>query len=1183
MMTFYRLITILGLVAAVLATTQAEDTKPETPVPPFPSIYKTSILDNNKIKIVSEIIDNDVGYQTTEEYADLKAGRAAFLVSSHDKGQEVVFSDTKSATIYKYRPYKCERFKLSEKVYNNLNDYSVHHEAHKLNDVLLDKRKTFYLRLFGVAAWWLSAENEPKLYSKSDLIFSTSKDIYRPSHNWEFQENGMSITFHFMEANYNSKANHRDADKEAPLELSLEMIQIKSLETKKILRTINVMMIDYWIEDDVFNKYLQLPVGYGCLASDEDQNADGQLDEGLSWYRFNLDHGRTELEITETRILDGEKKTRTTKTVNVELAHTKLNNFDLTLTRIKNNNEDIRTVYWTEFKTKFRIDMRKSTCEMSHFVEGEQNKLTVDEDRQIRFSNESGFSLDWQMLELLFTDLRGFKFVKQTENSLRDLSHMYFEKEITKWPYQLDGRTWSDKTGQDDQVARVIRNFVTSGNLEVLESVTIWLFDKSQTEITRSYHINLINYREVDPFQDVPHVFDVSEECYLNNNKYRSGKQYAWFELFYPTTSRINDLLGQDELRFKEMVYKQILSTPNIHLSSFRMPRMEFMFDDEGLIVRSLVLDRPSVELIYDQVERAMVVIDETKGDSFQVEPDVEHCAKVCHLHSCKAMSYCRYERGCYVRLERTTEAELTVGPTAGCTTYLLPKYEKMKVDDDVMVRELHDSSLQQILSNLRHQDYGVVPLPKAPDEVLMSQSESGLDDEAYQALMRDYTKELNRFLAEDAHLAPQLSLIIMSNANLFVLLPSKFTIEDDPLDQFNLIDREAEDVLDYGQGVSDDQGPSSGSYFRGGIADNHYKLTAFMKSSERAKQFNGLSYDQCALACLDSKCGSFSYCHNQAECTISSVNSTKVAHQEELIERSADCSVSFRDFLANFKLFDNVYAPQVYRRQSKDVMNPSDCALECVSSKDFRCLSFQFCKASKSCYYQDSRHPSGIYDTATTAAKKSNNSTQATPTGCDHYERSLLADFNQIEYREIEASQLAKLRTTTFEHKSVFQCADICANQLADCSAFQFCFLHKEAGELRPQQCQMIQSKPEQDNQQQQFGVIIDERNHDQVVEEGKFIVKSEQCHLFALRKDTSEAQLRELALPYAVTLQETEELAARAAGASRGLSLMGGLCLFVGIGLVSTVLGFSLSVAYERNDFVRQRVERARLLLGV
>jgi len=283
------------------------------------------------------------------------------------------------------------------------------------------------------------------------------------------------------------------------------------------------------------------------------------------------------------------------------------------------------------------------------------------------------------------------------------------------------------------------------------------------------------------------------------------------------------------------------------------------------------------------------------------------------------------------------------------------------------------------------------------------------------------------------------------------------------------------------------------------------------------------------------------------------------------LVEADPDCFITQTDFLSKFNKFPNVYRPSVYK-QTVTAFNPSECAHTCMVESNFTCLGFDYCETAVSetggdrlgsCFFlQDRLISAGSSEQSGRSSQKPQAGSMAPPnksTGCDHYSRSYLADFTRIEYRKIDDGQLI------------------------DCTAFQFCFDPSSSGPM--QSCTMIESKPTGDPND--YRVVVSQNENGETVFEGRFFKPDENCHLFSLRRDSSEAHLRELAL--GSMTKEEYEADREAKIRSNGISLGGAIVLYFGVTILFALLAFGVCYAENNNEYIRQKIERVQLLLHI
>ncbi|GLJ59019.1 hypothetical protein SUGI_1488570 [Cryptomeria japonica] len=1045
--------------------------------PPFPLLFSQSQIKQHRFHIVTESISEATGYETHEEYLDVEGGKSTFIVSDKN-GRSVTHIDSELDIVFRYKPYICSAMKPAE-VEHAGNDGLWHREV-RLDSEPGEAENV--LLVYGVAALWLNAGDLPKTYSDSSIIYSASKDIHKTAHKWtitdEFSESLVHLFF------IENKSQAKDS------KLSLEMIQIESIKAQKIVRTVNILLIEYSIDEEVYDNVMQVPVGYGCLdpklASDRSQEGKSYLPVFDIYLGPLLERShKLDIEVTATKFDETTQK-RSSDTISVELAYDKEQY--LSLMRQRDTKRDIKTITNYIYRVEYTIDLRRGTCRMTN---GKVTDQIVSDFAMLNFENGLKFELDHRVMMNLFIRNGEFFFVKKTKakQNQRSSDYLYYEAQATTF----------------SRPARIIRVYSSAAmqKMAKLESVTVLFFNPNdESRISESYHFNLIEVRSIDGSLDICRTFDISEECYLNNEKMKQGRDYTWFELTYPFQSistRHSEIIAAHSMEFKQMVHDRFVEAG---LSLFNSPRIELIFDT-SLIIRALLLDMPSLTLLYESHKDTVLKSDKSTGDLTDLTVDLEHCADLCRLNKCSTMSFCESQHTCLLSVGLPDGTKRSLERNSNCESFTRP--EMFNFESEATNQRLH-----HIISELQHRNYDPIPLPKMPDELVYPRSQTGIDDATSREITDAYLAEVLQFMKENGQDLPELTLNLSIDDNLIILMPSQFEVELDPLSEFSLTSDDSSSDSDYQE--------QSAPTFHEGLNLYSYKMDLINRDEQKNwRLFNGLNYDQCALACVDSKCSSFSYCTHRQECIITDVYTIGESVNQNTIKPDLDCFIAQRDFLSKFNKFRDVFRPNVYKRTS-NALNPSECAHSCMVESDFNCLAFDYCQPNQAdghegqlstCFYLDERRiytgaESEKYEAITT----NTNSTDKTKkqqgnnkleTGCDHYSRSYLADFLRIEYREIVDAELSKLKTSSFEGRSVDQCAELCVDTLFDCSAFQFCF--DPWAEGAKQNCIMIESKP-QVSDSADTQVVLDQTKDGQIIKAGKLFARSENCNVFFTKK---------------------------------------------------------------------------------
>lgn len=1160
--------TYLALIAYLVACKTTIIEAANDVEPPFPQVISPLQMNRHRIHIVSESVSDKFGYETYEELVDLDEGKDTIIVNNK-VGHHVTHIDGANNLIFRYKPYTCTAISTSELELEMTDSLWTKKYSMKIKDTTTTKE----MHLYGVTALWMNAAEKAKSYSASNMVYSASKDVFKAAHKWSVKddENKVQIHLYFIDNSARSTGT----------KLSLEMIQVESLVSMKIVQTMNILSFEYSFSDS-YDSMMRVPVGYGCINSEVTSKALLEFPNLESLYLGPLlaNSHKIQLEATATKYEetnDGIK--RSSDTISYEIAHTS-SDYDssfgrrgLQLIRHRDMKRDIKIISNYQFNVQYKIDMRKGTCELSNM--GRNNDFNVQvEQLSLEFNNGLKLAIQIETFKAIFVNTDEFYFIGRSKQT--QIEYLYFEKTTDQI---FNGRK-----------SRIIRTYSTNRALagEVrLESVTIWVFDDKFENILESYHLNVIDAITLNSYSDVPRIFDVSEECYLNNENMVAGRDYVWYELHYPVPSRYSEVVSSRAMALKEMIHLRFSSAG---YDFFLAPRMELMFEDTGFILRVLQLDIPSLVYLYDLKEGTKLNIDATLGDADDLTVDLNHCTDLCRLSNCKTMSYCENDHHCLISKSLPDNDKRKLIKEKSCVTYKRPTLSLLETENDKEFSKIMDSKLHRVIGRLQHQDYDAISVPKMPDELCYPRTETGISDDAYKQIHESYLVELYEFLKTSGHRIPMLTFTMNIEGSLLILMPNKFELEQDPLNEFSLTDKDSP--------LIDDSLDSTGNIvapFHEGLSMHRFKIHSFNGASkDSARLFTGLNYDQCSLACVDSRCSSFSYCSHRQECVITDIYTIGEA-MNNIIEMDSDCMIMQRDFLSKFNRFQNVFRPNIYKK-SLNAFNPSECAHSCVIETGFDCLAFDFCSidSSKSTSNQldtcllleDRQIYTGIGNAqkGTSSANKPTNgdSKQSTgATGCDHYSRSYLADFLRIEYRQIDNSEMLKLKTSVTEGHSVDQCADECVNELTDCTAFQFCF-DPDIREGAMQKCTFIESKPEGTNDDKSRDVVVDEKNGGKVVKASKLFVPNENCHVFSLRHDASEAHLRDLALN-GTTKEEMEANEERNKEMSSGLSIGGGILLYLSVTVIFAAIGCGIVMIKHHNDYVRQRIERIQILLGI
>lgn len=1134
---------LISFVLVLISLTKCDETTTSSPrdEPTFPDLLDpfSSGAVTTSIKIVTETTDGVDDYKVITEYLDTKLVSAAYVIRRKGEASYVLVDGSRNMT-HSYKPYKCKIVDPGKLGSLTANGWSTKIDLPiRRTD---DKTSRVQLELIGVIGYWLYVSREPKQYSHSQVIFSASKGRYLKSHKWYANDvnQGIRVEMYFVDV----------APEGSPKPiLSLEVVKVLILQQeKKIWSTYNVLSVDYGIEQEAYANIMQLPVGYGCLFDlQEVQFNELRSKEGRKIaIKHALNNRKLSLEVTSAEFLyvGGQATSRTSNTINVEVAR----RWDVYL-MLRFQDTFSHTKHVIDYKNyvQYNVDMLKGTCKMSHYRYDLENMARPIE---IKFNNGLSMKLTLETLVELFDSQEDFGLIKTTKQPLGVTDQVYFEKAGVFDVFD---------TGSP-QPARIARKYISNDNEYTLQSVTIWIMNKDETRIDKLYDINVI---DVQPVQDywyaLPKVYDVTRECYLENEQMKNGRDYVWLEFRYPIRDSEERAWMLDRTNvLQTALHKRFANY--FEANSFRLPQLELRFEDDSFKARLLLLDYPPLEFMFAKLDATMIEF-KPELDNEDATIDLTHCSQLCRLKQCHLMTFCESTRKCLYS-SRTFGMKTQFVKHEQCETYMDTSHD-------------HRNNLQFLIAKTQHLDYSPLSVYEPCEELVLPRSETGVSFAEYNELALEYRQNVTNHIRKQRSELAHLAIFVDFEGWPRVLVPTSFGVEVDPLKESGLIDSE-----DYDRKL-----PA----FRTSLAMARYKPEVFDLTNERnARLYRHLTYDQCALACVDNGCGSFSYCLGKLECVITTLNlNISELRSPPLIDTTStasDCIIKQRDFLSNFDAVEDTRPVRVYEKRSS-AGSGSECAIMCLSETSFRCLAFDFCRVkdgSGVCLLQSTRHRTGV-GTEPQQFQAETMNLSPTETKCTHFSRSYLADFADLPYRAFRDEVKTQLKTNIVSGKSIFECATSCMLELYDCVAFEFCFNVNSVGEQTPgalQRCELISGRVSQLKLVDLLASDDKGKSTDKM-DVNRLLVNSENCHIYTLRRNSAEDQLRDLAISFEFDSGKLDANSSRASKAEN-LLLGIGVLLYIGVVLLSVATG-TIFYLTKSNEFVTRKIERIRLVLGV
>lgn len=1078
-----RAIIIVSYVVTIALVTPAACDRAE---PSFPEPRQITDLRSQKIHVVSELVYELNHHQTVEEFIDLDEAKSTIVVKD-SQGFTAIHIDNQAKLIFNYKPFNCDALDYESR--SSFGPWAA--DIYQLELANRGEQK-----LSGVIGLWLSAISLNKTYTFSETksVYSIKDNDYKlQTHEWKVadEQNMRDIYFYFSETSASAGDN---------LDLQLESIRIEvnGLDVGTVVRLINIISVDYDSQDkDLYSKWLNLPIGYNCIDIETSKAARSRYKQFHDSGGFNLisSDNHIKFETTATKFLENEP-IHFGQTIGLDLQ--KFNN-DYQILRLSDRRNNFKIIFNYLLNVQFVIDLRSGACKIET-LDNSNKWATFDYNIAIGLK----LSLTIEAInQLLDNDDESF-FIKKLELP-NGGSVIYFEKE--------------DKNLLKGKTIRIIRKYSSaqeSNHIQLIQ-VQLWQFKDDQTQqVDAVYYFNVIETSLVLDQLEVAKLLDVSEECYLNNDQtMSSGKDYQWIDFTYsiPTSDKMKftELIRSKEDELKRTLYSLMSRKLSDRMNIFNVARMELIPEEDSIIVRMLLLNLPPLEILFSSHDETILYIERESGDMRDSTSSLQQCMNLCQLNKCKTLSYCESSHVCLLTHElpnyKLGGKRKVKTQVKSCRTFVKPESSALS--------DIFQLNLKRIVGDLQHRNYESTLVPSKPKQ--LESLRSDLEDMEYYKVLMEYAHEITTYIKDNEASIPHFSFLMHTGYETFAMIPNKITIEQDPLQQFEK-DHQDVDLMTINDAGTDYEQPEAN--FIDGL--EMHRFNAIQKDLDpkiTMRLFNNMDYNQCSLLCLDSKCGSFSHCKHRKECIISSVHN--LGNISSFVEEDLDCIIVQRNYLSKFNRFQN-YIPsilqlQTYRAKNSHPFNPAECAHSCIEETTFNCLSFDYCTEQAqdgswraNCYFRDDRSLySGPDDSENISSE-----IVAGRSNCEHYSRSYLADFSRLEYRKFNEDKLIGVASSLINRKSIDQCADICINNLDDCTAFQFCLKFIDPpnddldNERTIQECMMVQGKFRGDLD---VAPNQNEQGRQQVSMQGQTLLKSDDnCHIFSLRRDSFAAKSR-------------------------------------------------------------------------
>lgn len=582
--------TILIASMAALVCCENQPAPPKLLDPSNPSLRQLHIL--------AEVIDSSGGYKLAEELVDLDAGKAAYT-ETKDAVRWNWLIDVNENTIYGYRPYICEK--------TNANSRSGLRLPPLFDPLSIPEIQTSnqqQMSLYGILAI-LRTSGEALSWQYSRTPYHDGKIL----HIWSLVDSNSIRT---MKLTYSERTGTEG--------LSLDLIEVSHItqQTK-----IKIMSISHNISLENRNK-LELPLIYGCQRSKIYADDMRQKFDIISADQENRYHLRA-----QARAINfANNNPETTEQNEIELAIPRSRDVRrrLVMFQQKNSERNLRTLVDYTYGVMFEANLTNRKCEISK-IRPSRGTCPI----ALRFSNK--LNLTVEELESMLYGVTPESFMKLEQHG--HTQHAYFAQNFL---YAFGPA----------KVGRVVRKFsFGEDSRPKLDSVAIWVFATSQEgyslTIQEMFEFNFVENKLLDSGAESAQALDVSQECYIENEKMVYGRDYIWASLTYET-NQANELRSRSA-ELKSAFYQQIRT--DLKLNHLRVPKLELTFGETSFMARILVLDSLPPHLIYHQKES--LALDSQDVHSSSNVASIDECSNLCRRSKCTAMTYSTASNTCSI------------------------------------------------------------------------------------------------------------------------------------------------------------------------------------------------------------------------------------------------------------------------------------------------------------------------------------------------------------------------------------------------------------------------------------------------------------------------------------------------------------------------------------------------------
>lgn len=921
--------------------------------------------------------------------------------------------------IFRYSAFKCDRLEMNSKdlgIIGNL------FKGYSLNGLPQSARA------YGLGPLWLRATTD----ATSDKLLS-NKTSDNKDHKFLHYFTGYQLNFKFSreEIPYNLRFYFKQ-DHQSIVDAIEWLDPTNKYAEPKVEARATVVWVDL---NKLAESVFELPVGYGCQRRPNLERAP-QVGDGLELlHQGGPNQAVLEVTISQptskllhnwsshkytVRMLRGQLKLNGSKRNSYYVSQ--IQERDLITSRMRRT----KRVWSFEDKTNeavvYVVDLESKKCQVTH--------ESVEDSVKLIFPGQQNglnpIALNIQAITNLFNSNEEYHFIKESRSSSSSrVKDVYFEKRLTN--YQIKSVNKGGGFAFDGPISIVKKlstlTFIPEGKqfpgLQTYQfsfhtKVTLFLYSQDLTEILYKIVIDLIDRQEVD-ISFMHKQLDVSP-CF-------SEEQQKDIVIKYPIeTVQLGKKLSVIQDLVEEYYCMNLFSTTPIQ--PLQVTNVGFSYDNFFIYIRMTLIDLPLTHFFL--MQRGVRLAKGSDRDKIleKFAANAERCASSCELYHCLRFSFERDTSRCALQLHPNVEAlqhsefsELYMMESPwdkyiadGLRSHLKPR-QIVELFNELITSDLADKDDEETISSWRLQD----------DVPLTLRIES--------AFLPGYT---------------------VGDPPFIILRPSSVESEMNSLHELakvETMDRNTNgsEVIIH---VNTDSLQLQIEYSL--LFENKQYLVNKLASSPGSQQMEAFSYEDCAHACEDSNCKSFSYCQSDKSCSLTTMHKTALI--DESVVHYSGCNVFVLDYLSKFEDLGFVTEPEVVQKIIKQE-SLIDCANSCMEEEEFNCQGFYHAnEGDVKCLLVNKhieQHASGPTFTFIKSTDKQS---------FRFYSRSNLAQFSQYFGKTLEVPETELNKIETIEGSGAELCAQTCIEQ--SCLAFDICLELDDAAKNLKQVCQLVKQQ---------------------------------------------------------------------------------------------------------------------------